>query len=190
MVLVDVFFSNGTVRLDLSQAAIDFYKKQGVRVELVETAPPPVSDELCQIRISFEGTPSFQNGNIQVITNAKVIGSCRQTLDVFMSLIDTSTGQQLKIIKKSKDFGGSGNLIVILEAHVLPKTVNGEIFVWTKAGVPVSNKITFQVQEGVTPPPGEEVPPPTQTTGLGKFDQLVMGALILGAVLPLGGKKK
>ena len=35
MVLVDVFFSNGTIRLDLSQAAIDFYRKQGVRVELV-----------------------------------------------------------------------------------------------------------------------------------------------------------
>ena len=31
---------------------------------------------------------------------------------------------------------------------------------------------------------------PAPTTGLGHFDQLVMGALILGAVLPLGGKKK
>ncbi len=172
----------GTVRLDLSEAAIAFYEKQGTTVIRVQK---PVSDEPCQIRISFEGTPSFQNGNIQVITNAKVIGSCRQTLDVFMSLIDTSTRQQLKIIKKSKDFGGSGNLIVILEAHVLPKTVNGEIFVWTKAGVPVSNKITFQVQEGVTPPPDQ---PPTPEPRKGIIDKIVIGALIAGAILPLGKK--
>ena len=185
MVLVDVHFSNGTVRIDISQAAIDFYRKQGVRVELV--APADVVK--CDIRVRFDGIPTFENGKIQAIVKAEQAGTCNQTLDVIMSLIDTATGQQLRIITKSKDFS-KGDHIVILEANVLPKTVNGEIFVWTRAGVSVSNKITFQVQEGITPPPTEPPTEPPTPTGLGKFDQLVMGALILGAVLPLSRGRK
>ena len=47
------------------------------------------------------------------------------------------------------------------------------------------------VTTGVLPDEAFE-PDPIEVTPrtLGTFDQIVMGALILGAVLPLGGKKK
>ena len=58
---------------------------------------------------------------------------------------------------------------------------------------PVPIQPPEQITMDPTKPPIEPTPeePPTPiTTGLGKFDQLVMGALILGAVLPLRVKKK
>ncbi len=190
MVLVDVHFSNGTVRLDLSQAAIDFYRAQGVRVELVTTSPPPPTEPICEgVRMNFEGTPSFQNGRLQVILNAVPIGICKRNIGFTMQLKSTGTGQVLQIVKTTLDFTGSANKIIVLQANVNEATINGEIFaVDPSTGFTLgkSNKLTFQVQEGITPPPP---PPPPPILAPNIFDKGIVALLAVAALMPRGKKR-
>ena len=188
MVLVDVHFSNGTVRLDLSQAAIDFYRKQGVRVELVQTTAPTCEG----VRMSFEGTPSFQNGRITAIINAVPIGTCNRSIGFTMSLKSTN-GQVLQIVKQTLSFTGASNRIVILDGSVGEATINGEIFAVDPATgftLGKSNKLTFQVQEGITPPPTDQpTPTPTPILAPNIFDKGIVALLAVAALMPRGKKK-
>ncbi len=187
MVLVDVHFSNGTVRLDLSQAAIDFYKKQGVRVELVQTTTP-----ICEgVNMSFSGTPSFVGGRVEAIISVVPIGTCNRNIGFTMQLKSTGTGQVLQIVKATLDFTGAGNRIVVLQGNVDEATVNGNIFAvdpGTGFTLGRSNTLTFQVQEGITPPPTDQPPPTPIDFTPNIFDKGIVALLAVAALMPRGKK--
>ncbi len=156
----------------------------------------PILTQCDGVRMTFEGTPTFVNRRVEVILNAVPMGTCNQNIKFVLQLKSTGTNQVLKIVNSTLDFSGAGNRIVVFRATVDEATINGEIFATdpsTGFTLGRSNKLTFQVQEGVTPPsttPPSE-PPTTTPSALGNIDKIVMGALIAGAILPFSrGKKK
>ena len=215
MVLVDVFFSNGTQRLDLSQAAIDFYRKQGVRVELVD---PPKFGILFNI-----------SAGVYSIVNNRIVGeSIIATAKADIGLSDKFTSFILAtaILKDGVIIGSKFNTISFSKTErderiTIDESARGHTSLTLKQVVWVSQATQDEVSltktipvTGVTPPdetkecdcngvikviPKFERCPECNGNGngngddtrtLGTFDQIVMGALILGAVLPLGSRKK
>ncbi len=213
MVLVDITWNDGTkVRLDIPQAAIDFYEKQGVTVIRVDTLPqvcakgfhleshPDFSNGICvkdatsaplsiKVRVDTSGT-DLVNGTLKLLGRVSQFSSIPDTAGIIRARAEVRTADQQLIRRQDLSFNPHNVDILPFQIPVgSNKLVRGNIHIVDSNGIPISNFALFEVQEGSAPPPTEP-PTPTPTPTLGNFDKLVMGALIAGAILPLSRSKK
>ncbi len=202
MVLVDVHFSNGTVRLDLSQAAIDFYRKQGVRVELVDVTPETL--KMTQIRFPVAST-TFEGINGEV-------GFTGSGNFVFRILVFDLTSN--KRTEQKKNFTAPRNVSYIIGIPAGSTRARIELQGFTLDGLPASNvfnqsfiktpdeptPITFKncvcCGKTVRIPATEPCPfcgtcekPPAPSLAPNIFDKGIIALLAVAALMPRGKKK-
>ncbi len=219
MVLVDITWNDGTkVRLDIPQAAIDFYEKQGVTVirvpqqtEIVDS--PIIRPTLKMNQIRFPTiSPTFEgiNGEVQFDSNFSLVGHS----GFFRILVHNLTGNDRTERKINFDFGtrstknisyiapipaGARRIRIELQGFVsgIASNVFNESHIKTPdEPTPTTFKNCQCCGKTIRIPATEPCPEcgtcngdqPTPT--LGNFDKLVMGALIAGAILPLTRSKK
>ena len=200
MVLVDVHFSNGTVRIDISQAAIDFYKKQGVRVELVDTStlPPPskvggvgqMTIQIDELRFQQAGTnPHFffiditmgtvLPNAIEIGKSAEVVVEVRDSINqqVFIKQ-STFTVPPLNASKEQQFTGSIPNDVF---------NIRGTVIILNAQGAAIARSKTFEAQIGVTPPPDAPPSPPSLAPNI--FDKGIVALLAVAALMPRGKKR-
>ena len=205
MVLVDVFFSNGTVRMDVSQAVIDFYEKQGVRVEIVQATGQTLRMEQVRFPVVSE---TFQgiNGAVVFTGNIPDITSFILRILVINLTGDNRTERKIKFqIDQRVSY-----LVAIPQGS---ERVRLELQGFTPDGQPVSNVFNQTFVKTDTPPPPDfrtcndckggtvripvdqecpdcGAPPPSdKPPKLVNLDGLVIGAIAVGALLMGRGKK-
>ena len=214
--------------MELSQAAIDFYKKLGVIVEEVTTLPPPpptggVNQMVIQIdELIWQSAGEQPNFFFIDLTLGTVLPNA---IDI---------GKQAKVIVEVRD-ANNQQLFIKESTFTVPQlnasreqqftasiskdnfNIKGTVFIQNLQGIAIAKTKTFEAQIGITPktkscecckgtkfhkmstvginetcptcqPFCADSPEPIKSFQF--VDKIVMGALILGAVLPLGGKKK